>query len=346
MALINGSPASSALLADAALHARHRLELAEQFFALSIEAINAPLEAYDEVLESLWGDEQETAALRALRAHLEGAEVEDRLGAPGPGQLPDRSAPARPGAPGGRRGGTSGHRRAPVGHPESRLRATGRGSSVRAGSLDRGLPQRRRPGRSRHALARLGRAGAPGRAPGHGDAPQQRVRPAALPQSARFRARLGGRGDEPVRVGGRFIRRGGADRGRADACCRRASTIPRTTCPRRPSAPTGRSAGRRSAWRRRSRSSPSSRARRSMSPTAGRPLRSSPCWTAVRSLFAPVDGTSRPGPGRRGGPARGAHRRGGAQRRAGDRPLSGKRGGAIRAATARSRRVAPLHPRS
>ena len=80
MALINGSPASSALLADAALHARHRLSLAEQFFALSIEAINAPLEAYDEVLETLWGDAQETAALRALRRHLEGAQVENRLG--------------------------------------------------------------------------------------------------------------------------------------------------------------------------------------------------------------------------------------------------------------------------
>ena len=61
MALINGSPASSALVADAALHPRHRLDLAEQFFAFSIEAINAPLEAYDEVLESLWGDADETA---------------------------------------------------------------------------------------------------------------------------------------------------------------------------------------------------------------------------------------------------------------------------------------------
>ena len=80
MALINGSPASSALLADAALHARHRLSHAEQLFALSIEAIAAPLDAYDEVLESLWGDEQETAALRAVRGHLEGAGTEHRLG--------------------------------------------------------------------------------------------------------------------------------------------------------------------------------------------------------------------------------------------------------------------------
>ncbi|HLN05725.1 MAG TPA: aromatic amino acid lyase [Acidimicrobiales bacterium] len=80
MALINGSPASSALLADTALHARHRLSHAEKFFALSIEAIRAPLDAYDEALESLWGDAQETAALRALRGHLASAETENRLG--------------------------------------------------------------------------------------------------------------------------------------------------------------------------------------------------------------------------------------------------------------------------
>ncbi len=80
MALINGSPASSALLADAALHARNRLANAEQLFALSIEAIRAPLEAYDEVLEHLWGDAQEAASLQALRGHLEGADHEHRLG--------------------------------------------------------------------------------------------------------------------------------------------------------------------------------------------------------------------------------------------------------------------------
>jgi len=80
MALINGSPASSALLADVALHARNRLSNAEQFFALSIEALSAPLEAYDEALENLWGDEQETAELRALRRYLEGADEENRLG--------------------------------------------------------------------------------------------------------------------------------------------------------------------------------------------------------------------------------------------------------------------------
>ena len=62
-----------------ALHARHRLENAELVLALSIEALRAPLEAYDPALDALWGDEHEAAALRALRAHLEGAQTAGRL---------------------------------------------------------------------------------------------------------------------------------------------------------------------------------------------------------------------------------------------------------------------------
>jgi histidine ammonia-lyase len=79
MTLVNGSPCAAALTADAALHARHRLETAETVFALSIEAIRAPLEAYDPALELLWEDEHEIAALRALRSQLSGAETVDRL---------------------------------------------------------------------------------------------------------------------------------------------------------------------------------------------------------------------------------------------------------------------------
>ncbi len=47
LSLINGSPAASALIADAAIAMRRRLDLAERVFALSAEAIKAPLEAYD-----------------------------------------------------------------------------------------------------------------------------------------------------------------------------------------------------------------------------------------------------------------------------------------------------------
>ncbi len=44
MALINGSPCATALAADVTLHAGHRLRLAEAIFALSIEALAAPLD--------------------------------------------------------------------------------------------------------------------------------------------------------------------------------------------------------------------------------------------------------------------------------------------------------------
>ncbi|HEY8015513.1 MAG TPA: aromatic amino acid lyase, partial [Dongiaceae bacterium] len=71
--LINGSPAAAALLGDAALAARRRVQLAHQVFALSIEAFRAPLEHYDAALEALWGDEHEAAALQGLRGYLTGA---------------------------------------------------------------------------------------------------------------------------------------------------------------------------------------------------------------------------------------------------------------------------------
>ena len=73
MALINGSPCAAALVADVALAARERIALAERVFALSTEVIGAPYEAYSADLEPLWGDDHETAALRSLRALLEGS---------------------------------------------------------------------------------------------------------------------------------------------------------------------------------------------------------------------------------------------------------------------------------
>jgi histidine ammonia-lyase len=71
--LMNGSPVSAALAADTALQAGHRLDHAEQIFALSVEAFGAPLDAYDEVFDDLWGDDDEASALVALRRHLAGA---------------------------------------------------------------------------------------------------------------------------------------------------------------------------------------------------------------------------------------------------------------------------------
>ena len=79
MALINGSPCATALAADVTLHAGHRLQLAEAIFALSIEALAAPLDAYDEALDDLGCDEAERAVLHHLRGHLRGAVTSSRL---------------------------------------------------------------------------------------------------------------------------------------------------------------------------------------------------------------------------------------------------------------------------
>jgi len=76
MALINGSPCAAALVADAALAGDRRLALAEAVLALAAEVALAPLEAYAADLEPLWGDEHETAALRALRGLLAGGSAE------------------------------------------------------------------------------------------------------------------------------------------------------------------------------------------------------------------------------------------------------------------------------
>jgi histidine ammonia-lyase len=78
MALLSGSPCSAALVADTALHAPNRVDLSARVFALSIEAFNAPLEAYDPALDELWGDDHEAQALQALRKYLEGVPTEGR----------------------------------------------------------------------------------------------------------------------------------------------------------------------------------------------------------------------------------------------------------------------------
>ncbi len=77
-ALLGGAPCSAALAADAAISARYRLWYAEGICALSIEAFRAPLAAYDEAVDDLWGDPNEAAALRGLRRYLEGAATAER----------------------------------------------------------------------------------------------------------------------------------------------------------------------------------------------------------------------------------------------------------------------------
>jgi histidine ammonia-lyase len=79
MALINGSPCATALVADVALHAEHRLGMAESIFALSIEAYRAPLDAYDKALDDLQGDDAERVVLQHLRGYLSGSSTSGRL---------------------------------------------------------------------------------------------------------------------------------------------------------------------------------------------------------------------------------------------------------------------------
>src|SRR2546421_207612 len=77
--VITGSRGAAALAADVPRHARNRLRLAEAIFALSIEALAAPLDAYDEALDDLRGDEAERTVLHHLRDHLSGAVTSGRL---------------------------------------------------------------------------------------------------------------------------------------------------------------------------------------------------------------------------------------------------------------------------
>jgi histidine ammonia-lyase len=78
LCLINGSPCAAAVLADAALSSRRRLRLATEVFALAAEAFLAPSDHYDQGLEDLWGDPEETRALESLRGLLAGGATERR----------------------------------------------------------------------------------------------------------------------------------------------------------------------------------------------------------------------------------------------------------------------------
>ena len=71
-ALINGSPAAAAVLADAALTAERRIAVAEQVLALAIVAFNAPLEHYETLLGELLGGEHDRRAFARLAALLDG----------------------------------------------------------------------------------------------------------------------------------------------------------------------------------------------------------------------------------------------------------------------------------
>lgn len=72
LALVNGSPAATALIADAALSAMPRLALAVKIFALAAEAFNTPHGHFAAELESCWNNPHDTWALSQLRHLMEG----------------------------------------------------------------------------------------------------------------------------------------------------------------------------------------------------------------------------------------------------------------------------------
>jgi histidine ammonia-lyase len=69
-ALLNGSPAAAALVADAALAASRRLQLALEVFALAADAFNAPYGHFAEELEGYWNNPHDAWALAGLRDHI------------------------------------------------------------------------------------------------------------------------------------------------------------------------------------------------------------------------------------------------------------------------------------
>jgi histidine ammonia-lyase len=72
MALINGSPCQSALVADAALVSEHVVARAEAVLGLAAAAFGVSPAIYDERLEALWGDPHQARALAVLREQLAG----------------------------------------------------------------------------------------------------------------------------------------------------------------------------------------------------------------------------------------------------------------------------------
>ena len=72
LALVNGSPAASALIADAALATAQRQQLALEVFALAAEAFNTPHGHFAEELETCWNNPHDAWALRQLRDLMQG----------------------------------------------------------------------------------------------------------------------------------------------------------------------------------------------------------------------------------------------------------------------------------
>ena len=78
MCLVNGSPAATGLVTDAALVAERRLDVAARVFALSFEAFDAPLGHLDPALAGYWNNPHDGWALGRLRDLVAGGHGADR----------------------------------------------------------------------------------------------------------------------------------------------------------------------------------------------------------------------------------------------------------------------------
>ncbi|MEL7255229.1 MAG: aromatic amino acid lyase [Pseudomonadota bacterium] len=79
MALYNGSPCATGLVLDAALTAQRRLSLIHRIMALIIEAVGAPMDAYDPAIADVSTDPHMQSAIAVLNDHLRDVPREDRL---------------------------------------------------------------------------------------------------------------------------------------------------------------------------------------------------------------------------------------------------------------------------
>ena len=78
LSLINGSPAATALIADAALSAQARITVACEVLALAAEAFQVPPGHFAIELETYWNNPHDAWALRNLRDLIEGGQDEPR----------------------------------------------------------------------------------------------------------------------------------------------------------------------------------------------------------------------------------------------------------------------------
>jgi len=78
LCLVNGSPAATGLVTDAALAGSARLDMATEAFAYAAEAFNTPLDHFSAHFEDFWNNPHDSWALRRLRDLIAGGHGGDR----------------------------------------------------------------------------------------------------------------------------------------------------------------------------------------------------------------------------------------------------------------------------